>query len=260
MDLSHLDKKYFVDSETYNCPFCKRNNVPYDLVSTSVFDWNDSKQCYVYFIKCQSCRKTSLHWSWEEIRAVITKYASGTYSYHDYFDYEIEDLDVKFFFHQPTSFFTLDTRIPPMIRDLVTEAEKCRSANSLIGASACIRKAIYELLNIEHCIVHKGETPLTDYTASMEALETKFPTIDKELFTTIKQIRELSSDLLHEDSWAAWSSSDLVNLTELLKIILGEVYLREDEKKKITELALSLKEKLVNDKLKSKVAENKVKQ
>lgn len=247
MDLSHLDKKYFNDTETYNCPFCKRNNVPYKMRSHKEFDWNNEKKCYLYIIECSSCYKQSLHWSWEQI---LPKNARGEITSSISFDDDIANLDEKFFFHQPTSFFTLDSRIPEKIRDLITEAEKCRSANSLVGASACMRKAIYELLNIEECIVREEKSVITDYTASIEKLEAKFPTIDKELFTTLKQIKSLSSDLLHEDSWEAWTSTDLISLTELLKIVLGEVYLREDEKQKIKELALSLRGKLTNDKAK----------
>jgi len=37
MDLSHLDKKYFIDPHIYNCPFCKRNNVSYSLIDTFSF-------------------------------------------------------------------------------------------------------------------------------------------------------------------------------------------------------------------------------
>jgi hypothetical protein len=43
----------------------------------------------------------------------------------------------------------LDNRINVTIRELITEAEGCLKMNFLTGASACIRKAIYELLVLE---------------------------------------------------------------------------------------------------------------
>lgn len=240
MDLSHLDKKYFIDSETYNCPYCKRNNVPYEIASYKKFDWNNAKKCFTYFTTCSSCKNTSLHWSWEDIlQPTVSTYI---------FDNKIEDLDSQFFFHQPTSFFTLDSRIPERIRQLVNESEKCRSANSLVGASACMRKAIYELLNIEGSIVYLESQERADYTKSVEKLQTQYPQVDSELFNILKQIKELASDLLHESSWESWSSSELIQLTELLKVILSEIYLRKDEENKISKFVSGLRKSLLEDK------------
>ncbi len=36
-DLSGKDSKYFVDGRTYNCPFCNRRNVSYEVETTEVF-------------------------------------------------------------------------------------------------------------------------------------------------------------------------------------------------------------------------------
>ena len=43
-------------------------------------------------------------------------------------------------------FFVIDQNIPRIIRELVYEAEGCLKMNYTTGASACMRKAIYELL------------------------------------------------------------------------------------------------------------------
>ena len=142
MDLSSLDKKYFIDTYKYNCPFCKRNHVSYSLDKTIEFDWSEEKKCYVYFIECKSCGNTSLHFSYNDIRS---------HNVYGRFQEEI-DIDSELFFSQPSSFFALDERMPRQIRELIFEAEKSRQANLLVGASACLRKAIYELLVYEKSI------------------------------------------------------------------------------------------------------------
>ena len=141
MDLSHLDKKYFIDPFKYNCPFCKRNHVSYFLEAAGHFNWSENKICYVYLVQCASCEKSSLHFSFEKF------IKEGSFN-KIYFANDI-DIDSKLFFSQPSSSFVLDNRIPKKIRDLIFESEKCRQANFLVGSSACIRKAIYELLEHE---------------------------------------------------------------------------------------------------------------
>jgi len=66
------------------------------------------------------------------------------------------DLDSVIFYSVPTSFFVLDDRIQPIIRELISEAEGCLKMNFLTGASTCMRKAIYELIILE-------KTEGTDY-------------------------------------------------------------------------------------------------
>ena len=63
VDQSHLDKKYFIDSYVYNCPFCNRNNVAYRVTREYEFDWSDSRKCYVTLVECSYCEKTSMHLS-----------------------------------------------------------------------------------------------------------------------------------------------------------------------------------------------------
>lgn len=59
-------------------------------------------------------------------------------------------LDDAMFYSVPTSFFVLDERVPHVLRDLLTEAEGCLKSNFLTGASACARKIVYELAQIEN--------------------------------------------------------------------------------------------------------------
>jgi len=67
-DQSHLDLKDFIDPHVYNCPYCNRRHVSYELRSTYTFDWTATKRCACYFVKCRSCDHTSMHLSFAELR------------------------------------------------------------------------------------------------------------------------------------------------------------------------------------------------
>lgn len=225
MDLSHLDQKYFIDPHKYNCPFCKRNHVSYDLINTEHFDWTDTKKCTVHFVQCNSCQKVSLHFTFNEIRTK-DQYNSYLNSFS-----KNADIDGALFFSQPSSFFALDERIPREIRELIFEAEKSRQANLLVGASACLRKAIYELLVYEKAIVKNTKTGHADYQASIKNLKTEFPSVAPELFDALGDIQELASDNVHEGSWEAWDSPKLRFIIELAKATLHEIYVVPEERK-----------------------------
>src|SRR5882672_2054987 len=139
-DMSHLDRKYFIDRSIYNCPFCNRRHVSYSNLGFSTFDWSNNKNCAIWRIKCDSCKKISMHLTFQDVKDDTyagTRFRSNI------------DLDSAFFYSVPTSFFVIDRRIPRVLRELITEAEGCAKMNYLTGASACTRKAIYELLVIE---------------------------------------------------------------------------------------------------------------
>ncbi len=228
MDLSHLDKKYFVDGDVYNCPFCKRNNVKYSMVGYFRFDWSGNKECFGYLIQCSSCDKTSLHLSYQDLRAqqYTSRIGSGNYFSG------VGEIDSKIFYSRPSSYFTLDNRIPDKIRQLIFEAEQSRQANLLVGASACLRKAVYELIKHEAITVKNEKTGRTNYGASIKKLKEKFSNVSPELFDALSNIQEMASDPLHEESWEAWDSPKSRFLIELVKSILDEVYVLPDEKKK----------------------------
>jgi hypothetical protein len=150
------------------------------------------------------------------------------------------DLDAVFFYSVPTSFFTIDDRVPRIIRELITEAEGCVKMNYLTGASACCRKAIYELT-----IVEKAEG--ADYESRIKFLKTKFPAVDSDLFDILCHIKDMTSDKVHEQSWDKWDSKHLTLFIETLKAILHEIYVIPDEKKnrssKVQGLLQNLKSK-----------------
>lgn len=259
MDLSHLDKKYFIDAHKYNCPFCKRNHVTYRLVDHFAFNWGDEKICYGYLIRCNSdgCEKTSMHLSFKELRESYVQYNQR--QYHDRFAPNI-DIDASLFFSQPTSYFVLDNRIPEKVRELIYEAENSRKSNFLVGASACLRKAVYELLEHEKAIVKNPKTGHADYQESIKNLKTKFPAVAPELFDALGHIQEMASNNVHEGSWEAWDSPKLRFIIELTKATLHEMYVVPEERKERLGLLGQMKSAFSNSKSPSPKGEKLEKQ
>lgn len=236
MDLSHLDKKYFLDDRRYNCPFCNRGSVIYNVIEKAAFNWSDDKIAYIYLIQCgeSDCHKTSMHLSYFDFRGYgdsrYFKYEPENVKKDENYKYDPKELDDYFFFHQPTSFFTIDSRINEKLRDLISESENCLKMNFLVGSSACLRKAIYELIDIEKVRVLR-ENGLTDYKTSIKALKGKFNRVSEEYFDALANIQELASDKVHEGSWKAWDSPKLKILLELTKNVLHEMYVVPEEQK-----------------------------
>lgn len=214
-DESYLDQKYFIDNSIYNCPYCHRRHVSYGVEDRVCFDWSTNKDCVAWFVRCNSCDKRSMHLTFYDLdddTVARSRFRIGV------------DLDSSFFYSVPTSFFVVDARIPSIIRELITEAEGCVKMNYLTGASACCRKAIYELTVKEEA---EGE----DYEARIKFLKKKFPSVDSELFDTLCHIKDMTSDKIHEQSWDKWDTKHLKFFLETLKAILHDIYVVPDEKK-----------------------------
>ena len=215
-----LDAKYFIDNKVYNCPFCERRNVVYKYEATVSFDWSTEKPCYAYFVVCSSCRNTSMHLSNTQLHA-------GSEFKSDI------DLDEHIFYSIPNSFFVLDKCIPEIIRELLTEAEGCLRMNYLTGAAACIRKAVDELAFLKKA---KGE----NYEARIESLKNKFKQVEPELFDVLSHLKQMSGEKIDERSRDKWESPHLKLFLETLRIILHEVYVIPDERKKRAQSISSL--------------------
>jgi len=235
-DQSYIEKKYFIDKYRYNCPFCNIRNVQYSLKYTRSFNWTERKECHVYLVECSHCEKVSMHLSYEDIEDHDWGYTGS----HCYFKEGI-DIDSKIFYSVPTSFFVMDSRIPSVIRELITESEGCLKMNFLTGASACMRKAIYELTIIERA---EGK----DYESKIKFLKSKYSSIDPELFDILSQIKDMTSDKIHEQSWDKWDSHYLKLIIETLKTILHEIYVAPKIKAEGLKSIRRLREKLVKDK------------
>jgi transcription elongation factor Elf1 len=227
-DMSYLDSKYFIDEYVFNCPFCNRRNVAYSVKYPVKFDWTDDKKCYVYLAECKSCGNVSMNLTFEEM--AINQLTDGSYRFRIGED---ENLDEKFFYSVPTSFFSLDVRIPRVLRELMTEAEGCLKSNFLTGASVCARKLVYELSLLEGA---EG----ADYESRLKSLKGKRPDVEAEYFDTLLTIQQVTSDKVHELSYDGWKSGHLrvilATLTEIFNAMYVIPKLRAEKRQSILEL------------------------
>jgi hypothetical protein len=119
--------------------------------------------------------------------------------------------------------------------------------NFLVGASACLRKALYELLEKEQSWVELPNGRI-DYRESMIALKGKFPNVPPEYFDALGNIQQMSSDNVREGSWHAWNSERLRTLLELIKNVLHEMYVVPLEQKARAAIAARMLGQLRADK------------
>lgn len=227
-DQSHLDAQYFIDGSVYNCPFCNRRHVSYTNLGRMPFNWSNEKNCEIWRVRCNCCQKVSMHLTFQPLQDERWGHAR--------FRGEA-DLDRAFFYSVPTSFFVVDVRIPRTLRELITEAEGCAKMNYLTGASACTRKAIYELLAIQQAIG-------PNYDEKIKDLASKCPSVDAELFEILGHVKDMTSNHVHEQSWVAWDSKHLQLFLGALKAVLHEIYVVPDEKKNRADSVRALKAQL----------------
>jgi len=152
------------------------------------------------------------------------------------------DLDSNIFYSVPTSFFVIDSRVPAVLRELITEAEGCVKMNFLTGASACTRKAIYELTILQ-------KTVGSNYEDRIKDMKSRFPNIDPDLFDILCHIKDMTSDKIHEQSWDQWDAKHLMLFIETLKQILKDIYIDPDEKKKRSSYIQSLLPEVLKKKI-----------
>ena len=235
MDDSYLDTKYFIDEHVFNCPFCNRNNVNYYLEWRQEFNWTKKKKCIVYFTICSSCKNKSMHLSHE----VLNMHRSFSTSGNTYYTFSNgNDLDSKFFYSVPTSFFSLDSRIPSELRELITEAEGCLKGNYLTGASACARKIIYELSAKEGA---EGE----NYEERIKSLKKKRTDVEGEYFDTLLTIQQVTSDKVHEESYDGWKAGELKLMLSTITEILAMMYVIPEIRKEKRQAIVDLKDKIL---------------
>ncbi|MXY07660.1 MAG: hypothetical protein F4Y61_03335 [Rhodothermaceae bacterium] len=237
-DQSHLDQRYFVDSKIYNCPFCNRRHVAYSIVKHVEFDWTDEKRCRVFFVKCHSCYKESMHLTFRELDMVASNTAYQRWHFNLASDVdEGATLDDAMFYSVPTSFFVLDVRVPRVLRDLLTEAEGCLKSNFLTGASACARKIVYELAQVENAT---GDS----YEDRIKSLKSVHPEVEPTYFDTLLTIQQLTSTKVHENSYDGWEARHLRIILAALSEVLHELYVlpavRDDRRKAVLALQKEL--------------------
>lgn len=237
-DDANLDSKYFIDSYVYNCPFCNRRNVSYEIEHKYEFDWTDSKKCYIYLAKCKSCKHESMHLSFKDLKLIPTRYPrQGPYMFGD----NIKNIDDLIFYSVPTSFFAINSDIPKILRELFTEAEGCLKSNFLTGASACARKIVYELAKLEGAIGN-------NYEERIKSLKSIKPEIDPTFFDTLLTIQQIASDKVHENAYDNWQSKHIRVILSSLREILNEIYVIPKLRGKKRQFILELKESVLKKK------------
>ena len=255
MDNSELNYKYFLDEDTFNCPFCGLRNTSYTILAAGVYDITNSKRAKIAFVQCNRCGKISLHFLKNDIRIFhypsfprvcreindfyinsdnnrvvfyIPKYDDATHGD----DEAIGTIDDYIFHSIPSTSFVLDERIPKVLRDLFNEADECRKANLKIGAAACLRKFIYTFLykqlnEIKKCNPPKRieEMGYKNYDECITEIKEAFPKLNT-YFEILSQIKGITSDQIHEESWGEMSSEQLSLYLRVLETLMNEVYVQ----------------------------------
>lgn len=281
-DLSHKDGLYFIDGTTYNCPFCNRKNICYEVhevhqMEPFSFDYNNERQVFIYLVQCSdlNCLKVSFHLSDFRLQIMddfmghkfvfppkqvkeecVPQSNKSREVYCDILDNKgvpIRKLDDLFFHHQPTSSFTIDETIPKHIRAQLNESEQCRQNGFLTGASACLRKAVYYLLKDQKIPAEK-EGKSIKYNDRIDQLKINCSNVDDpSLFENLKYIHSLMSEELHENDWQELDNSTLLFLLEVMKIILTDIYVRPEKIKQSNEVLADFRKKMLEKNKQSQV-------
>lgn len=259
-DRSYKDKKYFINGSIYNCPFCKRGHVKYEIIEKGSYNSSNIKTVYYYIVRCNDCARTSFHLSKYELnswynqfdfppRQIIIESSTIPNSPRQKKITEIvhedgsviKELDDAFYYHDPSSFFTIDERIPSQIRAALGEAIGSLKSNFLTSSSGCLRKAIYKLLKCENIPEKDMQTgKYFSHDERVTLLKTKHPKIDSELLDELRPIHILTSQELHENDWEDFDSPNLRYLIEIVKDILHKIYIAPLEQIKRREELLKL--------------------
>ncbi len=156
----------------------------------------------------------------------------------------ISQLDDLFYYNEPSSFFTIDERVPASIRKPLSESYNSLKNNLITGASAGLRKAIYKLLQNEGIPDTNDDTgEFHSHDRRIELLKQKYINIDSELLDELKAIHTLTSQELHENDWEDFDGPTIRFLIEVIKEVLKHLYILPDEKEKRRLELTSLKSK-----------------
>ncbi|KTD46501.1 hypothetical protein Lqui_2527 [Legionella quinlivanii] len=267
-DQSHKDMKYFINDKVYNCPFCNRRHVSYYVTDHGSFDSSNSKTVYFYVVTCSDddCRKDSFHLSAHNIAlkhlyqssykfyfspehgrpTANQKAEGGKLIYVDILDNDgnpISELDDLFYYNEPSSFFTIDERVPASIRKPLSESYNSLKNNLITGSSAGLRKAIYKLLQHEGIPETNDSGDFLSHDHRIELLKQKYSQVDSELLDELKAIHILTSQELHENDWEDFDGPTIHFLIEVIKEVLQHLYILPDETEKRRLELSSLKSK-----------------
>ena len=255
VSMGDIESKYFIDENKYNCPFCKNRGVKYIITGIARFNEKRDKDLYAVFVKCSNCHNVSMHLvkkdKFVNFEAninhtyydcdflLLSNFCSDLVTYSDkrcthgvcaelkkhYYGEKKVPIceDEHIIMSIPTSFFTIDERIPKKFRDLIEEAEKCIQNNCLTGASACIRKTIYEFLIKENA---QGN----NYDEKIKSLKGRCKTLDDQYIDMIAGIQGIMCDQVHESTvFENFTSRHAKAYIAVLKEIFNHFYVLPKE-------------------------------
>ncbi|WP_133128979.1 hypothetical protein [Legionella nagasakiensis] len=231
------------------------------------FDSSNNKTTYFYIVTCSDddCQKDSFHLS--NYKIALTHHYQGRYTFKvsaesgkpltesgvgksktcveisNKENESISELDDLFYYNEPSSFFTIDERVPASIRKPLSESYNSLKSNLITGASAGLRKAIYKLLQHEEIPDTNDAGDFHSHDYRIELLRQKHKEIDSELLNELKAIHILTSQELHENDWEDFDSPRIRFLIEVIKEVLNHLYIIPDEKEKRRKELAMLKSK-----------------
>jgi hypothetical protein len=127
------------------------------------------------------------------------------------------------------------------LRELLDEAQGCLKSNFLTGASACVRKIVYELARLQKA---EGE----NYDERIKNLKQRLPSVDSTYFDTLLTIQQVTSDKVHEESYDGWESRHLRAITASLVEALQQIYVLPKVREERREAILKLKDEILGEK------------
>src|SRR5688500_8154371 len=110
------------------------------------------------------------------------------------------------------NFFTIDSRVPGALRDLLAEADGCLKMGFLLGGTVCAQRAIQSVMSLE------GVTGANE-DARLRALSDKYPGVPKVLFAVCARFREATAT-----DQTPLDKERLNLLMVTLKFMLYEIY------------------------------------
>lgn len=233
------NKKIIINALQHNCSHCGTKSAYYRIEHFIKIDLFHKKYIYAIFLRCQLCKRVSMHLV-KDLPADRHYELDAYISVNENLDMikerrvllsaqEIDQLDDNIILSVPTPTAIIDSKIPSRLRDLLIEALKCINENALTGASACIRKAIYEFLK-------KEDKSSDSYDDKIKKLKRSYPVLEKYLDVLIG-IKGITSDQMHEDSFTSFNSEEARAYVAVLEEIFKEVYVlpqqRAERKKAI---------------------------
>lgn len=225
------DKKLIIDAVRHNCSHCGTKSARYDNIEFRRIDIENDKTLYAMFITCCECHKISMHLIKDiplTTRGESVSRVSRDGSFWDVYNImeaeDIDKIDENIIMSIPTPTFIIDNGIPKKLRGLLVEALKCIKENALTGASACIRKAIYQFLQDVNA---QGD----NYDKKIKSIKKNWPQIEDYL-DVLKGIKGITSDQVHEDSFSSFSSDEAKSYIAILEEIFREVFVIPEERKR----------------------------